>query len=520
MGRFLQFLKELPLSRKISLLVVLLGTVGVILFAVKATQKFDFVALYRGLDPEDMSTVIEYLKQQKVPYRVDPLSSSVMVPAEKVYQLRMDLASKGIPSGGKVGFEIFDKTKLGMGEFVQKVNYRRALEGELARSIMKLDAVRDCRVHIVLPKDSPFVGERIEARASVILDMKMGRRLTPEEVEAIRHLVASAVEGLDPDDVSVVDTKGRLLSGRPKGSVLGATSDQIALQREWEKSLEEKIVSLLEPVVGPGKVIARVSSEWDWKQVRQRQELFQSQPVVRSRQITEETTAGTPPFGIPGVASNIRAQGAAARRASATAGKLTVGSTRRTEIVNYEVGRSLLEVTEPMGKLKRLSVAVLVDGKYQTVGEGEAKRVEFVPLGQEELSRIEQIVRDAVGLDPARGDRLTVVSLPFRVEEEEVAPPEKPFPIERVLWAMKYLVPLIVALLVIFVIIRPLMRSVLEARVEVVQRALPPEREAEEEMEVKAPPVAEATLRLAKEDIDYTVGMVRKWLKEEEGGRR
>lgn len=522
MDGILKFLKDLPLSKKISLVVVLLGTVGVILFAVKATERYDYVTLYRDLSPEDMGVVIEYLEQQKVPYKVDPLVGSVMVPAEKVYDLRMELASKGIPSGGKVGFEIFDRTKLGVGEFVQRVNYRRALEGELARSIMKLDAVNDCRVHIVLPKDSPFVGERVKARASVVLDLKLGRRLSPDEVEAIRHLVASAVEGLDPEAVSVVDTKGRLLSRNAEDTAVGLASDQLDFQRQWERALEEKIVSLLEPVVGAGKVMARVSSEWDFRQVRQRQEVFQSQPVIRSRQVVEEASTGAPTYGIPGVASNVKPPASGTPRGASAEGGFAIGSTRRTETVNYEVGKTMLEVLEPSGKLRRLSVAVVVDGKY--VEEGEERR--FVPLSPEEISRIEEIVRNAVGLDPQRGDRLTVESMPLQVETvpAEVPPSPKGFPIERVLWAMKYVVPLLVVLLVIFAIIRPLVKGVLQAQVQVVQKPVPAEGPEGEEGGMgeapRRPPIRETTLRIAKEDLDYTVAMVRKWLTEEEGGRR
>lgn len=508
MGQVLEFIKGLPFSKRISLLVVLLATIGLILYAVRWGQKVGYMALYRDLPPEDVSAVLSYLKHQKIPFQLDPATGSIMVPVDKVYELRMELAAKGIPSGGKVGFEIFDKPKLGVGEFVQKVNYRRALEGELARSIMKLDGVQDVRVHIVLPKDSPFVGERIKAQASVVVKTKAGRSLSEEEVEAIRHLVASAVEGLDPEGVDVVDSKGRLLSKRREGP-FGVTSEHLDLQRQWERSLEEKLIGLLEPVVGQGRVVARVSSDWDWRQVRQEQELYQSEPVVRARQITEETSAGASlAQGIPGVASNL-----GTRSYAGTAG---LNLQRRTETTNYEVGKSVLQVVEPFGKLKRVAVAVVVDGKYVSQKEGEEPR--FVPLSQEELSRIEEMVKSAVGFDPQRGDQVTVQCLPFQLpkEEEEAAPVTVGF--ERFLPLLRYLVPLLVVLLVFFLVLRPLLRGVLQKPAPV-EMALPAPEAREELPKPTAPPLAEATLRLAREDVDYTLGMIRKWLKEGRGGR-
>lgn len=508
MGQVLEFIKGLPFSKKISLLVVLLATIGLILYAVRWGQKVGYMALYRDLPPEDASAVLSYLKQQKIPFQLDPATGSIMVPADKVHELRMELAAKGIPSGGKVGFEIFDKTKLGVGEFVQKVNYRRALEGELSRSIMKLDAVQDARVHIVLPKDSPFVGERVRAQASVVVRTKAGRSLSEEEVEAIRHLVASAVEGLDPEGVDVVDSKGRLLSKRRDGP-LGVASGHLDLQRQWEKSLEEKLVGLLEPVVGRGRVVARVSSDWDWRQVRQEQELYQPEPVVRARQITEETSAGASlAQGIPGVASNLGARG--------YAGTAGLNLQRRTETTNYEVGRSVLQVVEPFGKLKRVAVAVLVDGKYVPQKEGEEPR--FVPLSQEELSRIEEMVKSAVGFDPERGDQITVQCLPFQLPEEEEGEVPVTVGFERFLPLLRYLVPLFVVLLAFFLVLRPLMRGVLQKPAPT-EMALPAPEAREELPKPTAPSLAEATLRLAREDVDYTLGMIRKWLKEGRGGR-
>jgi len=517
MARILDFIKGIsfPNSKRLSLLIVLLGTIGVLVFALKMGQKIDLVPLYRDLPPEDLASVIEYLKQQKVPYSVDPISGEIRVPSDKVYQLRMELASKGFPSGGKVGFEIFDKTKLTLGEFVQKVNYRRALEGELARSIMKLEPVKDCRVHIVLPKDSPFIGERIKARASVMVDLKMGRKLSEEQVESIKYLVASAVEGLDPEDVSVVDSKGRLLSQRVKDPALVLASDQMTFQKQWEKALEDKITGLLEPIVGPGKVVARVSSEWDWRQTRQRQELFQAEPVTRSRQVIEETSGGTSLVGIPGVASNVP-MGTRPQGIASGVGLPSATSARRSEIVNYEVGKSFIETVEPMGRLKRVSIAVIVDGKYRTVSQGGIQKAEFVPLPQEELQRIEEIVKNAVGIDPSRGDSLSVQCLPFTVPYEEVPLPPSGFPLDRVLWALKYMMPLLVAFLVIFGVLRPLLKGVTQR--EEMPTPLASPSQPIEEKKPEHLTLAETTLRLAKEDVDYAVGIIKKWMKEEKGG--
>jgi len=535
MGQLLHFLRDLPFAKKLTLVAVLLATVGGIAFAVHQAHRAGFQVLYSRLSPEDSGAIIAYLKEHKVPYQVDPLSGVVMVPMDKVYELRLELASKGLPQGGGVGFEVFDKSKFGMSDFMQRVNYQRALQGELARTICKLEAVQECRVHLVLPEESPFVEEVKKARASVVLKLRPGSRLGPEEVNSIVHLVASSVEGLEPEGVTVIDTRGRLLSAKKHDPGVKLSAEQVEFQRQWEKSLEDKIVSLLEPVVGKGKVVAKVSSTMEWRRVEQTQEAYDPQGVVRSRQILEEKTPERVlNQGIPGVASNLP-QGPAVQ-AQAVGGQ---GVQKRSETVNYEVGRIVTHTLEPVGRLKRLQVAVLVDGTYKAVEEpaaaagkkkkGKKKKAEattvkrvYVPRTPEEMAKIEEMVKRAVGFDPSRGDEVTVVNLPFETGElapEGTVATAKPNPLEIALPVLRHLTPALLVILLFLFVIRPLAKGVLSRPSG--PEGPPSEAKALEEGErsrVPLPSPRELALQVAKEDTDFTVELIRRWLRERKGG--
>lgn len=527
MGQLLHFLRDLPFTKKLTLVAVLLATVGGIVFAVHQAHRTGFQVLYSRLSPEDSGAIIAYLKEHKVPYRVDPLSGAVMVPMDKVYELRLELASKGLPQGGGVGFEVFDRSKFGMSDFMQRVNYQRALQGELARTICKMEAVQGCRVHLVLPEESPFVEEVKKARASVVLELRPGYRLSLPEVDAIVHLVASSVEGLRPEEVTVIDTKGRLLSAKRHDPRVKLSAEQVELQRQWEKLLEDKIVSLLEPVVGKGKVVAKVSVAMEWRRVEQTQEAYDPQGVVRSRYVLEEKAPeGGLKEGVPGVASNL-SQGSAIQ-AQAGGGQ---GVQKRSETVNYEVGRVVTRIVEPVGQIKRLQVAVLVDGTYRTA-EGSAtgnkkgaattvKRV-YVPRPPEEMAKIEEMVKKAVGFDPSRDDEVTVVNLPFKVGElvsEGTMTTAKSNPLEMILPVLRHLTPTLLLILLFLFVVRPLAKGILSRPSEEVSPS--PEAKAIEEGErskVPLPSPRELVLQVAKEDTDFTVELIRRWLRERKGG--
>ncbi|HEX16463.1 MAG TPA: flagellar M-ring protein FliF [Deltaproteobacteria bacterium] len=528
MAQLLRFINDLPLGKKITLVAVLLATVGGIAFAVHQARQASFQVLYSRLAPEDSGAIIAYLKEHKIPYKVDPLSGAIMVPMDRVYELRLELAAKGLPQGGGAGFEVFDKSKFGMSDFMQKVNYQRALQGELARTICKLDAVQECRVHLVLPEDSPFVEESRKARASVVVKLKPGQRLGREEVEAIVHLVSSAVKGLEPDGVTVIDTKGRLLSAKGHDPGVKLSAEQVEFQRQWERSLEDKIVALLEPVVGRGKVVAKVSSEMEWRRVEQTQESYDPNAVIRSRQVTEEGSGSTPTNqGVPGVASNVPGGRVPQKKVIGT----TPALQRRSETVNYEVGRIVTHTLEPVGRIKRLQVAVLVDGTYREVAEGEGKegagekggapkRV-YVPRTPEEMAKIEEMVKRAVGFNPQRGDEVTVVNLPFETSEPTgvgTTATSKPGLLDMAFPFLRHLTPAVVVILLFLFVVRPMIKG-LTARTEV---EAPEAHEAKAlESESPRPPLPspkELALQVAREDTDFTVEMIRRWLRERKGG--
>lgn len=393
---------------------------GVALLSVMAFAVLIFVAnrtdyrpLFTNLTAEDAGEIVKKLKEAKTPYQITADGKGILVPSEKVYELRLTLASEGLPQGGGVGFEIFDRKSFGMTEFVQKLNYQRALQGELSRTISQLNGVEQARIHLVIPEKSLFKENEKPATASVVLKMKSNRTLQDSEVQGVVHLMASSIEGLDPDHVTILDSRGKILS---KGNgttdpTSKVTSAMQETQRVYEKNVEERIQSLLDRIVGAGKSVARVSAAFDFKQVERVEEKFDPETIaVRSEQRTEEKGASnTTASGVPGVQTNLG-------RATQGAGS-TGGGSKNDETLNYEVSRSTAKIIEPVGALSKISVAVLVDGKYEippAVKDGQTAKAKYTPRSPDELQKIESLVKSAVGFNPDRGDQLTVQNIPFQ----------------------------------------------------------------------------------------------------------
>jgi flagellar M-ring protein FliF len=373
-------------------------------------NRTEYRPLFARLSGEDAGEIVRKLKEQKVPYRIEADGSAILVPADKVYELRLSLASEGLPQGGGVGFEIFDRKNFGMTEFVQKLNYQRALQGELSRTISQLTGVEQARVHLAIPAKSLFKDEEKAPSASVVLKMKTAAPPRDSEVQGIVHLVASSVEGMDPDNVSVLDSRGKVLS-RTGGSDLNGkmTSTMLEMQRSYEKTVEERLQSILDKAVGTGKSVARVNAVFDFKQVEKYEERYDPEStVVRSEQRREEkngATAGA--SGIPGVQSNT---GKATPPAAAQ--PLSQGS-KSDETMNYEISRSTARIIEPVGTLAKISVAVLVDGKTEGAA-GDGAKPRYTPRSADELQKIESLVKSAVGFNTERGDQVTVANIPFQ----------------------------------------------------------------------------------------------------------
>lgn len=381
-------------------------------------KEADFKPLYTGLAAEDSAAVLQKLKESGAEYRLSPNGDVVSVPSAKLAELRLDLAAAGLPKTGRIGFEIFDKTNLGATEFVEHINYRRALEGELERSLSALAEVEQARVHITFPKDSVFLDSREPAKASVMVKLKPGARLSDRNVTAITHLVGSAVEGLTPDAVSVLDMQGNLLS-RPVASSAEEASSEAALdyRQKVERDLLQKINSTLDPLMGHDRYRASVSVDCDLTSGEQSEEtLDPARSVMLQSQKTEEISGSAASGGIPGTASNLP-------RPSSRPGSAGNTTTRRTENVTYQSSRVTRTTKLPQGTLKRVSVALLLDQSVRWEGSGKTIHKVLVPPSPEMLKSVHDVVTAAIGFVEQRGDQITVESLPFE-ETLNQAPPE------------------------------------------------------------------------------------------------
>ncbi|MDD2851647.1 MAG: flagellar basal-body MS-ring/collar protein FliF [Desulfuromonadaceae bacterium] len=402
------------------MLVAVVALLSAVAFAVLifVANRTDYRPLFTNLTSEDAGEIVKKLKDAKTPYQITADGKGVLVPSDKVYELRLTLASEGLPQGGGVGFEIFDrKMNFGVTEFAQKLNYQRALQGELSRTISQLVGVEQARVHLVIPEKSLFRNNERPATASIVLKMKSNRALNDSEVQGVVHLVAASIEGMDPENVTILDNRGKILSkGGSSDPTSRMTSAMQETQRAYEKNVEERIQSLLDRIVGGGKSVARVTATFDFKQVERLEEKFDPESIaVRSEQRTEEKgSTTTSNQQVPGVQTNLGRTGNAA-------GGTSGGGSKNDETLNYEVSRSTAKIIEPVGALSKISVAVLVDGKYEApaaVKEGQPAKSKYAPRSPDELQKIETLVKSAVGFNAERGDQLSLQNIPFQDTEE------------------------------------------------------------------------------------------------------
>ncbi|MFZ0693186.1 MAG: flagellar basal-body MS-ring/collar protein FliF, partial [Alphaproteobacteria bacterium] len=409
---------------------VTIGFVAFFAFLVSRLSGPEMSLLYSDLDTSDSGKIIAKLDAQAIPYELRGNGTQIYVPSDRVLRLRMGLAEEGMPSGGSVGYELFDKADaLGTTNFVQNVNLERALEGELARTIRSLDTVESARVHLVLPRRQLFSREQEEPSASVVLKLRGAGRFSPQQVAAVENLVASAVPGLKPNRISIVDDKGNLLA-RPNDSPDGSTSGTGAeeMRLSYEDHLAQSIETLLERSVGPGKIRAEVTADMDFDRISTNAEIFDPDgQVVRSTQTVEEQANSSDNSGQQSVsvAQNLpqtqqTAPGAAGQnQQSAATGPTSSNKSNRTEeTVNYEISKTVKNQVRESGIIKRVSVAVLVDGTYATAPDGTKK---YTPRGDAEMQQLEKLVRSAIGYDQQRGDVVQLVNMPFASVDEGLA---------------------------------------------------------------------------------------------------
>lgn len=382
----------------------------------------DFKPLYSGLAAEDAGAVVAKARESGVPYRLADNGGAVLVPSSKVAELRLQMAAAGLPKTGRIGFELFDKTNFGTTDFAEQVNYHRALEGELERSITSLAEVEQARVHLTFAKDSIFTESRERAKASVLLKLRFGARLSDQNVQAVTYLIASAVEGLEPDSVSVLDMRGNLLS-RPRHHSPGSPDPDdasIEYRQKIEKDLLAKINTTLEPLLGADRYRAAVSVDCDFSRSEQSEELYDpSRSVMASSQKSEDTSGSAGPSGIPGTASALprpapRAPGAA------------LASSRRTENITYQTSRVVKRTTVPEGDIKRISASLLLDHVIRWEGTGAKARRVVEPVPPERLKAVRDIVAGVIGFRQDRGDQLIVEAQPFESTLSWEPPPTAP----------------------------------------------------------------------------------------------
>ncbi len=411
MEQLRKLLASLSPRQRISIVLAALAVVAALYSLSHWNKERDFKPLYTGVAPEDAGQVIERLRAADIEYRLADGGASILVPSEQVAEMRLQLAASGLPHSGRLGFELFDGNNFGATDFAEQVNYHRALEGELERSVTALSEVEVARVHITLPKESIFVESRRPAKASVMVKLRPGTELSPQNVQAICYLVSSAVAGLEPKSVSVLDMRGNLLNRSRTGETLDASVPSDALleyRHSIERDLLAKIHTTLEPLLGPDGFRAGVSVDCDFTSGEQSEEFFDpNQSVMASSQRTEDLSGtGLSTGGVPGTASTLP-------RSTTTTGRTGSGHTRRTENIAYQTSRTVRRVRLPQGDVKRVSVSLLVDHEVEWQGQGEEATRQVVPPSDEKLVAIRELVSAAIGLQPDRGDQLIVESLPF-----------------------------------------------------------------------------------------------------------
>jgi len=526
-------------GRNLSLVFVLLLSVigfGSLIFW---NSRPDYQVLFSNLSPEDAGEIVGKLKEKKVPYQLAFNGTTVLVAKDQVYDTRLSLVNEGLPKGGGVGFEVFDRTSLGTTDFVQKLNYLRALQGELGRTIRQIKEVDQVRVHIVVPKESLFVEEQKKATASVFIKTRAAMTLGPTQVDGIVRLVASAVEGLDPGEITVVDTSGKVLSKRQESSPIGQlTNAQLEYQRSIEEGLKKKVQGMLEEVFGFSKAIARVSADIDFQQVESTEEKYDPATILRSEQKHSERVTNSP----GGAAAEARPEsapdpkapkskaapspeGQARPQAGSPTSHTAQVSERQQETRNYEISKVNKHVKNPVGTVKKISTAVIIDGVYKETTDANGKKErQYAPRSPEEMKSIENIVKKAIGYDQERGDQVEVITMPFYGSgQEEEGKPVKGSPWqEYLLMVYKPAVSLVLALLFIFFVARPALKKKLltpEREVPLLQSAPAPMIASQTPQEVReSGPIAlrDQTFKLIQDDPSKTVGIVKSWLHERE----
>ncbi len=465
----LQNATQLPAAQKLTLMIVIALAAAIIGGGVMWSRTPEYRVLFSQLPDRDGGAVIASLQQMNVPYRVE--GGALLVPSAKLHETRLKLASQGLPKGALAGFELMENQKFGASQFLEQINYQRAMEGELARSIQLLASVQGARVHLALSRNTPFMRDSPKSTASVLVNLYPGRTLDATQVSAITHLVSNSVQDLPAANVSVVDQNGALLSNEAGAAGRAALdSSQIRYRHDIEAGYIQRIEAILAPIVGTKNLRAQVSADIDFSQVEQAEETYKpnqkpEDAVVRSRQSSESSSGDSSGAGgVPGALSNqppgatsapIDAKGAAGATATASTKS---GNTRNDSVVNYEIDKNIRHTRQATGRVKRLSVAVVVNHKRVLDSKGKASAK---ALSAEETAQITELVKGVVGYDKERGDVVSIANSPFTTPEREVIPDvplwKQPAAIEMALEAGKNLLIAALVLYLVLGVLRPML---------------------------------------------------------------
>lgn len=536
-----QFFSSPAKARNVSIVVVILLSAIGFGSLIYWNNRPDFQVLFSNVSQEDGGEILAKLKEKKIQYQLTGNGTTILIPRDQVYDTRITLAAEGLPKGGGVGFEVFDRTNLGTTDFVQKLNYQRALQGELSRTIKQIKEVEQARVHIVTPKVSLFVEEQKKSTASVFIKTRSGMTLGAPQVEGIVHLVASAIEGLEPGNITVVDTSGKILSKRVEAGLMGQlTTGQLEYQRNIEEGFKKKIQGMLEEILGLSKAIARVSTEIDFQEINIIEESYNPTPVIRSEQKSAEksssATGGNPPREgkaeaapdrkAPKGKTNVPAEASLKMSSTLPSSPSSVSSSeRKNEVRNFEISKVNRQIKNPVGSVKKISVAVIVDGTYkETAGAKEAKTKQYIPRPPEEMKSLEGIIKRAIGYDEKRGDQVELINMPLNwaIQEEELKEEKKAIWKEYVLDFYKPGVSLLLAVLFIFFVVRPFLKGRPSLPQEkavplLVQNEQTPAAETPQIAGVKKPKqIRDQILQLVQQDPSKTAGIVKTWIREKE----
>jgi flagellar M-ring protein FliF len=392
------FLDKLTLTQKIIGGVVIASVFIGLIALVASSGKEPMAVLFSELEASDSGKIVEVLKEKNIEYELQNGGTKIMVPKDQVDKMRIDLANQGLPEVSNVGYELFDRTNLGMSEFVQKLNFRRALEGELQSTIEAMDEVRKARVHIVIPEKALFKKDQKDPTASVTLHLRSGRSISRLNIEGIQNLVANSVEGMVPDKVKVMDQKARVLSqdALDENSIAGKTALQHQQQQRVENYLSDKVQSMLDGVLGVGNAKVSVNADLDFTQIEQEKTQFDPEgQVVRSEQNIKDVSETADSLSYPYV---------------------NQAKDETNQIANYEISRNVEKIIHDVGAVERLTISVLINGKVDvtTSPEGGDKTLTYTPRTDEEMQQFREIVQNAIGYDPKRNDQISVINVPFQ----------------------------------------------------------------------------------------------------------